>query len=171
MGYSAYTAFPDKPPSTPTISTAAMRDQVFISYSHKDKKLFEEFKTMLAPALRAGVMNVWDDTRIQPGANWKEEIQKALASAKVAVLLVSPAFLASDFIANNELPLLLKAAQEDGATIFWIYLSSCLYEHTEIANFQAAHTPLKPLDLLGKPERQAVLSPVCGKLIHIAANP
>ena len=146
------------------------RNKVFVSYSHKDKKLFEEFKTMLAPAIRNGVVDIWDDTRIVPGAKWKDEILKALASAKVAVLLVSPQFLASEFIAQHELPPLLKAAQDDGVTVFWVYFSSCLYEQTEIATYQAAHDVSKPLDRLDKPERHAVLSKVCAKLVRVAQN-
>lgn len=147
------------------------RDKVFVSYSHKDKKLFEEFKTMLAPAIRDGVVDVWDDKRIAPGAQWREEIKAALDSAKVAVLLVSQHFLASDFIAKHELPPLLKAAKHEGTVIFWIYLSPCLYRRTEIAGYQAAHDVAKPLDALPKAKRQAVLSEVCVKLLQIAPNP
>jgi hypothetical protein len=117
-----------------------------------------------------GVVDVWDDTRIVPGAKWQEEILQALNSAKVAVLLVSPQFLASDFIAQHELPPLLKAAQDDGLTVFWVYFSSCLYEQTEIATYQAAHDVSRPLDRLDKPERLAVLSKVCAALVRLAQS-
>lgn len=147
------------------------RRKVFISYSHKDKNLFCEFKTMLAPAIAGGIVQLWDDTQIRPGTKWREEIANALASTRVAVLLVSSNFLASEFIAKNELPPLLKAAEQDGATIFWVYLSSCLYEQTKIANYQAAHDIAKPLDQLSKPKRQAILSELCARLIRLAETP
>ena len=144
------------------------RDTIFVSYSHKDKKLFEEFKTMLAPALQTGAVDLWDDTKIRPGAKWKDEIQAAIDSARVVVLLVSQNFLASDFIAKHELPPLLKAAQDEGVTVFWVYFSSCLFEQTEIAAYQAAHDVSRPLDRLGKPQRQAALSEICAKLVRLA---
>jgi hypothetical protein len=126
---------------------------------------------MLAPAIQKGIVDLWDDTRIKPGANRKEEIQAALGSAKVAVLLVSQQFLASDFIAKHELAPLLTAAQAEGVMVFWIYFSSCLYEQTEIASYQAAHDVSRPLDRLDKPNRQAELSRICAKLVELARNP
>lgn len=144
------------------------RDKIFVSYSHKDKKLFDEFKTMMAPAIQRGLVDLWDDTRIAIGSRWRDEIQKALMSARVAVLLVSQNFLASHFIAANELPPLLNAAKEEGLVIFWVYLSSCLFEQSEIESYQAAHDITRPLDQLSKSKRQAVLSEICYKLIQTA---
>jgi internalin A len=113
---------------------------------------------------------VWYDTKIKAGAKWKDEIEDALGTAKVAVLLVSPHFLGSDFIAENELPPLLEAARKHGLVILWVYLTSCLYEETEIKDYQAAHDISKPLDHLTLSEQNAVLVDVCRK-IKAAANP
>ncbi len=142
------------------------RNKVFISYSHRDKQWLERLQVHLKPLERAGVVDPWDDTRIAPGSNWQEEIRQALAATKVAVLLISADFLASDYIAEHELPPLLEAAERDGAIILPVIVSPCLFRETlELARFQAVNDPTRPLVDLPPGEQEQVFLKVARTIL------
>ncbi|MHC5735526.1 toll/interleukin-1 receptor domain-containing protein [Nostoc sp.] len=161
---------PTSPNPQIPMSETVTRNQVFISYSHHDQEWLTKLQKHLKPMIRNQNLLVWDDTKIQAGAKWRQEIENALAVAKVAVLLVSPDFLASDFIADNELPPLLDAAEAQGLTIIWIPLSFSSYEETEIEKYQSAHPPNQPLDSLNSAQENKAWMDICKK-IKAAAVP
>jgi hypothetical protein len=148
-----------------------LRNEVFISYSHRDRRWLTKLKTILTPLVRDRVISVWEDAAISPGGKWKAEIEAALCRASAAILLVSDNFLASDFIATNELPKLLESAEESGVKIFWIALSACLYKGSAIAEYQAANDPARPLDTLRAPEAKRTLVDIGERIAAIAKLP
>src|SRR5690242_4902678 len=46
----------------------SMRDQVFISYCHKDEKLMKELLQHLKPFSRSGAITAWSDQQIASGS-------------------------------------------------------------------------------------------------------
>ncbi len=123
-----------------------VRDLVFISYSRKDARWLELLKEHLKPLERAGLIKRWDDTEIKPSQVWGDEIKGAIKSARVIILLMSPAFLASDYIAKEELPPLLKAAETEGASVLSLVIHPGNYAQAEnILRYQTVNPPNKPL--------------------------
>lgn len=147
---------------------ATAHNQVFISYSHQDERWLNLLMDTLKPVLRKHPLAVWSDHDIKPGEQWRNKIEEALAAASVAVLLVSRPFLASDFIHKNELPPLLKAAEEKGVTILWVAIGHSLYKETEIADFQAVNDPSKPLNKLRGARRDEVLVDIAYEIVQVA---
>jgi len=142
------------------MTSPSQRRQLFISYSHADRVWVVRLQKMIQPLVRDKDLKLWDDSQIPAGARWKEEIQQALATAKVALLLVSADFLASDFVNSAELPHILKAAEEEGMRILWVKLRSCLVQHTPIHEFQAAIDPARPLAAMVDWEQEEALAKV-----------
>ena len=147
--------------SSDPVLLLSFRNDIFVSYSHKDEQWLEKLSVVFAPLVRQERMHLWSDAQIQPGNEWRQKIQTALARAKIAVLLVSPDFLASDFIAKEELSPLLNAAEQGGLTILWIAVRACLYTKTEIAKYQAVNDPSKPLARLKPAQVDDELVRIC----------
>ena len=110
---------------------------IFISYAHTDAKWLEKLQNHLK-VLKKYFDNIecWADTQLKGGDKWREEIEKAIEKANVAILLVSTDFLASDFIATDELPPLLRKAADSGARILPLIVSPCDYEISDLEEFQ-----------------------------------
>ncbi len=136
---------------------------VFISYSHKDKRWLDDMQTHLTPFIRNESIKVWSDKQIATGSKCFPEIQEALRSTKVAVLLVTPNFLASDFIHDHELTPLLKDAEKDKVKIIWIPVRACSYKETALQHIQAAIDPEKPLATM-KAERDKAWVKICEEI-------
>jgi adenylate kinase family enzyme len=117
------------------------RRKIFISYSHRDRKWLDRLLMHLMPIEREGGLDLWDDTKLLAGQNWKEAIRDALETAKVIVLLVSANFLASDFIAEGELPALLSRTNASGIAVIPVILSPCAFHYTNLSMFQAINSP------------------------------
>ena len=144
---------------------------IFMSYSHEDEEWLRLLKKFLTVLEQQGIIEFWDDTKIEPAADWKAEIQKALDSSKAALLLVSQDFLISDFIGKYELPQLLAEAESKGKKIYWIPVreSTVFDSHKNITRFQSLlKDPRTPLAALPEPEREKILVQVSRELGQLA---
>ena len=135
-------------------------NKIFVGYSHKDKEWKDRLCQMLAPFLREGdvELQLWvDEGRIRSGDRWHEEIQSALKTAGVAVVLVSAPFLESEYVMECELPEIISAASDGKLRLFWVYVSYAAYDATALEPFQAAHDVSQPLYGLVRPKQDEIL--------------
>jgi Domain of unknown function (DUF4062)/TIR domain len=135
----------------------AKRLRIFVSYSRHDAAWLQRLRVHLKPLERDGLIDLWDDTRIAAGSLWRVEVDAALDSARVAVLLISGDFLASDFIADNELPPLLEAADRDGCTIMPLLVQPSLFEQTQLSRFQAVNRDSSTLGELPTADQEKIM--------------
>lgn len=130
---------------------------IFISYSHVDTIYLDRLKVHLRPFEKKGQIDLWEDTKIKAGEKWKEKINSALDKSVIAILLISADFMASDFIVDNELPPLLKAAEEKGKVILPLIVKPCRYTKDEnLSKFQAINDPRNPLSKLNENDKEEI---------------
>ena len=157
----------DGKPKVPSIQLPMNKDEkketimnkkkIFISYAHVDEKFHNRLMTHLSVLKKyIGGFEEWSDKKIHAGQHWKEEIEKALNEANIAILLVSTDFLASDFIKNNELPPILRKAEAENTTVLCLLVEPSLFLKSELAEFQAINKPEMTLADMTKPAQERV---------------
>src|ERR1700731_3317538 len=147
------------------------RNKIFISYSHKNKRWRDELEIQLKPYLREDSITSWSDEQIVAGSRWFGEIKSALAQTTVAVLLVTPDFLASDFIHEHESGPLLKEAEQGGLRILWVPVRDSAYRQTALMNYQALLNPKKPIAAWPKAKRDQAWVKICEEIKKAGSRP
>jgi len=119
--------------------------KLFFSYSHRDQKLRDELEIHLAMLKREGVINTWHDGRITAGKDLDKNIKEQLEDADIALLLVSPYFLASDYCYNVEMQRAMERHDAGEARVIPIILEHCDWKRSPFGRLRATPTDGKPI--------------------------
>lgn len=147
-------------------SSSSMRTKVFIGYCHQDARYLNELLKYLRYYERNDQIEIWIDKKIAAGSQWGEEIKQAIETTKIAVLLISPGFMASDDIAEKQLPLLLNATKKDGMIVLPVIISPFNLDDTELAKFQPMNSPSMPVVKMKRVQREELWVRLVEKIIY-----
>jgi hypothetical protein len=111
--------------------------EVFYSYAREDERLRDELEKHLSVLKRAGVIVSWHDRQIDPGGEWRKQIDQHIRTAQIILLLVSADFLASDYINEVEVKIALKRHASGEAIVIPIILRPVNWLRSPFSHLQA----------------------------------
>jgi hypothetical protein len=97
--------------------------RVFVSYSHQDTAQMKALVSYLKGLEREDV-ELWSDQRITTGQLWDAEIKGRIAGSQIALVLVSQAFLDSEYCTNVEIMEFIAR----NLVIFPVIVSACEWQ-------------------------------------------
>jgi tetratricopeptide (TPR) repeat protein len=119
--------------------------QVFISYSHRDEELRQEFVKHLRQLKRDGLIQDWHDREITAGSEWAGQIDEHLNAADIIVLLVSPDFVASEYCYDIEMKRALERHAAREARVVPVILRPSDWRTSPFARLNALPQDAKPV--------------------------
>lgn len=118
---------------------------VFVSYSREDEPLRVELEKHLSSLRRSHAIADWYDRKIDAGTEWAKEIDRRLQSADVILLLISPAFIHSEYCSGMELTQAMARHEAGQACVIPIILRPADWENEPFAKLQAYPDHAKPV--------------------------
>src|ERR1041385_4614434 len=104
----------------------AMKVEIFISYSHKDKSYLADNDLLgFIKGLERNDVAFWWDENLVTGENWDDEIKSRIKKAHIALVLVSQWLLDSVYCTDVEIKGFLQECRERGLIMFPVILSPC----------------------------------------------
>ncbi|MCU0553140.1 MAG: toll/interleukin-1 receptor domain-containing protein, partial [Leptolyngbya sp. Prado105] len=137
---------------------------VFVSYSHEDELLRVELGKHLSSLRRSQAIAEWHDRKIDAGAEWAKQIDHNLKSADVILLLISPAFIASEYCSSVELTQAMERHEAGTACVIPIILRPCYWKNEPFAKLQAYPKNAKPVTTWENPDEAFldIVHGICG---------
>jgi hypothetical protein len=137
--------------------------RVFVSYAPSDKFHREQLVQMVEQGVQRPIQ-VWADTQIPAGSAFHKEIASALKRSDVILLLLSPAFCASRFIAESELPPALARQRRNQSVVIPILLDRCEWNSMCMRVLQIV--PRDGVPVLSASDRTAAWTEVVAEIRH-----
>jgi TIR domain/Protein tyrosine and serine/threonine kinase len=117
---------------------AELRSKLFLSYSKADAAWRDKFQRQLKAMLASN--DLWIDCESIPwGADWEDQIGRALAQSRCALVLLTAAYLDNSHYARRELALLL--AQAPALKVLPVLVEDCPWatvdrlDHTQLVRW------------------------------------
>jgi tetratricopeptide (TPR) repeat protein len=123
----------------------ALRVFVSAAESGDDEALWQKLEAQLAILRKQGLIEIWDKGDIAAGADRTRAADTRLAAADIIVLLISPDFLASDYVGGVELKRALARHEARTALVIPVILRPCLWKLGDFAKLQALPTDGEPV--------------------------
>lgn len=120
----------------PTALTSSNPPEVFVSYSHKDEKLFEKLEVYLKVLQDQKIITLLHSHRTVPGIDFEKEIEKNLSIAPIVLLLVSVDFLASHYC-RVEYERAMERHKLKAVRVIPVILRPCNWRDTPFGKLQA----------------------------------
>ena len=142
--------------------------KLFISYSSKNADFIKRFVTHLEILKSNGIIDPWYDRMIESGSKWDDSIRTEMKNSDVIIFLLSPDFLATEYIMKTEIPLAIQQLQNETAKFFFVELQPCGWKRTDIANYQQTDDPTqaeKNIISIGKPDNDGGWNRVIDELM------
>lgn len=152
-------------------ATLSDRPLVFISYSNKDEKWKERLRLYLKPAEQSGRISVWDYQLVEPSGQWNAHLQGAIKKARVAVLLISADYLASEWVTTQEAPQLLKRHEHENLLLFPILIRPCNWMEVDwLVRMRMFPRDGKPLGTRTGGAREKILNELADEIVKLAVK-
>jgi uncharacterized protein YjbI with pentapeptide repeats len=128
------------------MTTAAQKPlRVFCSYSRKDEEYANDLRDSLRGLERQGLIEWWHDREIVPGWEWNEAIDKHLRTADIVLFLVSRAFMASDYVYEQEISRAVERHERGEARVIPVIVRPADWEWSTLGKLQALPKDAKPI--------------------------
>jgi hypothetical protein len=119
--------------------------KIFFCYAHEDKKLLEKLRKQLKPLERERLIEMWHDGDISAGTERKPVIGERLLTAQIILLLVSPDFIDSDYIYQNEMIQAVERHERREACVIPVILRPIYWQRAPFGKLEALPKEGKPV--------------------------